>query len=127
MKLKGVSMLAAIAIFSLPVYATADVLDVLTVKLNKKCSVEQYQSIVDDINAHFKDRGWTAELLLPLHSQEQDSVFVVGRSSNVEALGRVIDYARAEQQEEGSTVSKLIAQAQKCGTLTSRASFVTTK
>jgi hypothetical protein len=127
MKLKGMSMLAAVAILSLPLYATADMLDVLTLKLQKKCSVEQLSQLNDDFNAYGKDKGAEYELLLPLHSPEQDVVFVVGRFPSAEAFGKMRDTFSAEMKQEGSDASTLSKRANKCVDLTNRSSFVTVK
>jgi hypothetical protein len=128
MKLKGVPMLAVIAILSLPLYATADMFDVLTVKLNKKCSLEQLNQLNDDFNAYGKDKGGAEyELLLPLHSPDQDVIFIVGRFASVEAFGKVEDTFNAEMKQDGSEASNLYQRANKCVTLTNRASAVTVK
>ena len=82
---------------------------------------------MDDFNAYFKDRDYQAELLVPLHSQEQDVVFVVGRSPSAEAFGKAYEHYESERKKDGSTVSELDARFEKCTTLTSRDSFVTVK
>ena len=128
MKFKGVSMLAAVAILSLPVYATADMLDILTLKLKDGCSLGQLNKLVDDFNAYGKDKGGGQyEVLVPLHSDNQGVVFVVGRFPSVEAFGKENDQFRTEQMTDGSDANKLYKRAMECTTLTNRASAVTVK
>ena len=128
MKLKGVSMLAVVAILSLPLYATADMWDVLTLELKKKCSLEQLNQLNDDFNAYYKDKGDPQyELLLPLHSPDQGVIFVVGRFPSVEAFGKAQDTFNAEMKQDGSDASNLSERADKCVTLTNRSSGVTVK
>lgn len=125
MRRSGLSMLASVALLSAPLQAGAELWDVIQFKLSEGCNLQKYTAIVNDFNAYYKDKGYQAQLLLPLHAEEQGGVFWVGRSSTTEVFGRAYDHWLAELAKPDSTVSKLSTRFQDCGTLVSRSSYIT--
>ena len=119
--------LVAAAMLAAPFSATADTVDVITVTVNDDCTLEKYLAIVDDFNAYYKDRSYQTEILVPVHSADQDAVIWVGRSPSHTAFGQAYDHWEAERVKQGSKVSKLNARLEACTTTVSRSSFQTAK
>ena len=118
-----ISAVVAVVLLGLPLRASADFVDVIQSKLTDDCSLEQYLASINDFNAYYKDKGCQVEILLPLHSDQQGTLYWVGRCTNAETFGRAVDHWNAEVAKDGSTVSKLSARFEKCTTSISRASY----
>ncbi len=107
--------------------AKAEMWDVLEITLSEKCTVEKYLKLVDDFNEYYKDKGYQAEILLPLHTENQAAIFWIGRTKNSEDFGKAYDHWLAGQAQDGSAVDKLSDRFADCGTTTSRSSFITAR
>ncbi len=127
MKIKGLWLFGLTAAFCLSTVAKADMWDVLEITLSEKCTVEKYLKLVDDFNEYYKDKGYQAEILLPLHTQNQAAIFWIGRTKNSEDFGKAYDHWLAGQAQDGSAVDKLSDRFADCGTTTSRSSFITAR
>ena len=128
MKIRSLALVVGIALLSSPLMAGADMVDVLTVKLNDGCGVEQLIQLGDDFNAYRKEHGSVQyEILTPLYSANQGVFIIVGRFPSQEAFGKAQDAFRAEQMQAGSAASKLIKRAIECAPLVSRESALTVK
>ena len=128
MRPKTLSVLIATAMLSMPLAASADMLDVIRTSLNDACSMEKYLAVVDDFNAYYKDKGYQTEILVPLHSDLGAGMVIwVGRSASFEVFGKAYDHWELELDKPGSTVSKLSARFDECTTDRSRASYITAK
>ena len=127
MKIKGLVLFGFAAAFCLSMVAKAEMWDVLEITLSEKCTVEKYLKIVDDFNQYYKDKGYQAEILLPLHTENQAAIFWIGRTKNSEDFGKAYDHWLAGQTQDGSGVDKLSDRFADCGTTTSRSSFITAR
>ncbi|MCH6564136.1 MAG: hypothetical protein IH800_17145 [Myxococcales bacterium] len=127
MKIKGLVLFGFAAAFCLSMVAKAEMWDVLEITLSEKCTVEKYLKIVDDFNQYYKDKGYQAEILLPLHTENQAAIFWIGRTKNSEDFGKAYDHWLAGQVQDGSAVDKLSDRFADCGTTTSRSSFITAR
>ena len=127
MKIKGLFLSGLAAAFCLSTVAKADMWDVLEITLSEKCTVEKYLNLVDDFNEYYKDKGYQAEILLPLHTENQAAIFWIGRTKNNEDFGKAYDHWLAGQAQDGSAVDKLSDRFADCGTTTSRSSFITAR
>ena len=124
MKRNVIAGLAALAVLGAPLHAAADMIDVINWKLNDGCDLAKFQAIVKDFNAYYKDKDYQAEILLPLHTQNQDAIFWVGRSSSATGFGTAYDHWLAGVAKDRSAVSKLNDRFNACATVTSRSSFM---
>lgn len=96
-----------IALLSLPFGTSADHMDVIQMKICENCSVAEYVAIMEDCNEQWgADYGYSAELAVPLQSDDLVSVFWVGRSANAEAFGKAWDAWRDAQADATSTAAK---------------------
>jgi hypothetical protein len=109
----------------LPIYAAADMVDVIQLELNEGCTLEQYLSAVDEFNAYYKDKGYQTEIMIPLHAPTVEGVLWVGRSESVTAFGKAYDHWEAELQKDGSAVSKLNERFDRCTDSILRESYTT--
>ncbi|TDJ05046.1 MAG: hypothetical protein E2O71_12080 [Deltaproteobacteria bacterium] len=115
------------AAFCLSMVAKAEMWDVLEFTLSEKCTVEKYLKIVDDFDQYYKDKGYQAEILLPLHTENQAPILWIGRTKNSEDFDKAYDHWLAGQAQDGSAVDKLSERFADCGTTTSRSSFITAR
>jgi hypothetical protein len=115
------SLFLLVALLALPLSAAAEYVDVIQVKLNDGCTVQQYAAIKNDFNDQFgKNHGYRAEILAPLQANELVSVFWVGRTANAAAFGAAWDAWRDGLADSDSVPAKLWARFQKCTTNQSR-------
>ena len=124
MKRTTIALSLALLGLALAVPASADVWDVIELKLTDKCDLEKYLEIVEDFNAYYTDRGYQTEILIPLHAETQDSLFWIGRTADTETFGRAYDHWVAERVKSGTEVSKLDSRFEKCSNLVSRSSYL---
>ncbi len=117
-------ILTALAILWLSPTASAEHWDVIQSKLTDGCTMQKYMAIVKDFNAYYQDKGYQAEILVPLHAEEQGSFFWIGRSASASAFGKAYDHWVMELPKEGSTVSQLSTRFQDCSDLVSRQSYM---
>jgi hypothetical protein len=116
--------LIAIMLLSLPLGAAADHMDVIEVKLNADCSVDTYLQIARDFNMDFGSKhGYKSEVLVPIQSQNLESLYWVGRSKNAAAFGAAWDSWRDELKDPNSVASKLWTRFAKCGMNVSRRGY----
>ena len=125
MKLRSLVLLGVLAVLVAPLYASADNLDVIVTKLKDGCTMEKYLAIAKDFNAYYADKGYKAEVLVPLHAETQNTVVWVGRSASTTAFGKAYDHWEAELGKKDSAVRKLNARFDECSTNTTRSSYVT--
>jgi hypothetical protein len=105
-----------IALLSFPFATFADHMDVIQMQLGDGCSVAQYVAIMKDFNEQWgKDYGYSAELAVPLQSDDLVSLFWVGRTANAEAFGKAWDAWRDAQSDPTSLAAKLQARFNACG------------
>lgn len=127
MKLRNLLLLGVLAVLVAPQHASADNLDVIVSKLKDGCTMEKYLAIVKDFNAYYADKGYKAEIAVPLHAETQDTFVWVGRSASTTAFGQAYDHWEADLGKKGSAVNKLNARFDECSTNTSRSSYVTAR
>ena len=107
---------------SLPVRSA--MYDVVTVKLQEGCTLEQLSKIVDDVAAYAKDNGGgTYELLAPLHSPHQGVYIVLERFPNATAFGTWTDHFGS--QPDDSEAGRIRTRAYQCVTIVSHSSALT--
>jgi hypothetical protein len=108
-------MFFAVLLLALPVSAAADHLDVIEVTLNEGCSLDKYMAITNDFNTQWASQnGYKAEILTPIQSQNQVSIYWTGRSANAAAFGKAWDTWRDAQADPNSIPSKLSARFGAC-------------
>ncbi len=98
--------------------------DVVTVKLQEGCTLEQLSKIVDDVAAYAKDNGGgTYELLAPPHSPHQGVYIVLERFPNATAFGTWTDHFGS--QPDDSVAGRIRTRAYQCVTIVSHSSALT--
>ena len=113
-------------LFASPFSVPADMVDVVTIKLNDGCDVAQLLQVHKDLNAYGeKNGGVPYDLLTPLHSDTQGVFFAVGRHPSVEAFGKSNDDFRAKAGVKGSAAATLLTRFSECAHIVTRASAVT--
>ena len=116
--------LLATAILLLPLPTLADHLDVIQLQLKEDCSVTQYVAIMKDFNDDWaKKYGYSAELAVPLQSDDLATVVWVGRSANAGAFGQAWDVWRDALADPESLPSKLQARFDACAVDKARRSY----
>ncbi len=99
-------------------------MDVIQVTLDPKCSLAEYVKIKDDFNASWGDQnGYRAEVVVPIQSEDLQSVFWVGRTADAAAYGKAWDNWRDETANPKSIAGKLQKRFNKCSTNTSRRGY----
>ena len=100
--------------------------DVVTVKLQEGCTLDQLSKIVDDVAAYAKDNGGgTYELLAPLHSPNQGVYIVLERFPDATTFGKWTDHFGS--QPDDSEAGKIRTRAYQCVTIVNHASALTVK
>lgn len=118
--------LLLIAALLLPTPAIASTLDVIVSKLKGGCTFATYQGITRDFNETWgKAHGYSAQLMLPVHSPDTNVVIWVGTTASAEAFGKAWDVWRTALANPNSTEAKLQARFDACSTQISRASYDT--
>jgi hypothetical protein len=118
------NLILIVALFVLPLSASADYMDVIQVKLDDKCSVDKYVEIKNDFNEQWgKNNGYMAEVLVPIQNDDLVSLFWVGRTANAAAFGAAWDAWRDQLTDSKSVAAKLWARLQKCAGNQSRSGF----
>jgi hypothetical protein len=117
-------MLAAL-LLTLPIMASADSLDVIEFKLKEGCDFSTYMAIVKDFNAWGKAHGYQAEILMPLHRANLETMYWVGRAASAEAFGHGWDTWRDAQSDPNSVPAKLWARLAACSLNLNRAAYDT--
>jgi hypothetical protein len=116
--------LLLIAALLLPGPAMANSLDVITSKLKAGCTFQTYLGITRDFNETWgKANGYTAEVLLPVHSPDSSMVVWVGNTASAQAFGKAWDTWRNALANPNSVEAKLQARFDACSTQISRASY----
>jgi len=107
--------LLALALVCVPVFAAADYLDVIQMKLKDGCSLDQLVSITKDFNEQWgKSHGYKGEIAAPLQSDDMASTYFVGRTASAEAFGKAWDSWRDDLSDAKSLPAKLNARFEKC-------------
>jgi hypothetical protein len=109
--------LILIAALMLPLPGLADYMDVIEFKLNEGCSFDEYLEIVEDFNETWgKKNGYTAEVAVPLYSNDLVNMFWVGRTEDATSFGKAWDAWRDEQADSDSTAAQLSQRFEACET-----------
>ncbi len=117
-------LLLTIAVLLVPIYASAEHLDVIQFKLREGCTLETEVAIKNDFNAQWgKSHGYIAEIASPVSSNDLASYYWIGRTANAEAFGKSWDAWRNELSDPKSVAANLWERFQKCGTNESRRSY----
>jgi len=119
-------ILAAL-LLTLPVMASAETLDVIEFKLKEGCDFATYMTIVKDFNAWGTAYGYQAEILMPLHRANLETMYWVGRAASAEAFGNAWDTWRDALSDAASVPAKLWARMDACSLNLNRAAYDTYK
>lgn len=107
--------LILLALLALPLSAAAEHLDVIQTELKEGCSLEQYRAIAKDFNDQWgKSHGYSAQIAVPVQSNDLKSVYWLGRSASAESFGKAWDTWRDELSDPKSVAAKLQARFEKC-------------
>ena len=118
--------IVALLLVALPAVAAADYVDVLSARLKDGCSVATFGQIVKDFNATWAKEGtYKAELLVPMMSQDVQTLYWVGRTKDAEAFGKGLERWYREAMDPNSDAGKLNARMNQCVTWGSRGGFTT--
>jgi hypothetical protein len=115
--------LIALALLALPMAATADHLDVIEFKMQQGCDFAKYMAIVKDFNEWGKGFGYQAEILMPLHRANLETMYWIGRTADAEAFGKAWDAWRDALSNADSVPAKLWARFGACTVNLNRAGF----
>ena len=108
----------------LPGPAMANTLDVITSKLKDGCTFGTYLGITRDFNESWgKANGYTAQVMLPVHSSDSRMIVWVGNTASAQAFGKAWDVWRNAMANSNSVEAKLQARFDACSTQISRASY----
>ena len=115
----------ALVLLLLPLSASAaGHMDVIQVTLHEKCPVAKYAAIKDDFNDTWgKQNGYLAEIVVPIQSEDLQSVFWVGRTANAAAYGKAWDTWRDETANSKTTAGRLQERFDECSTNDSRRGY----
>jgi hypothetical protein len=124
--MKPMKKILAALLLTLPVMASADTLDVIEFKLKEGCDFATYMAIVKDFNASWGEAyGYKAEILMPLHRANLETMYWVGRATSAEAFGDGWDAWRDAQSDPASVPAKLWARMDACSLNLNRAAYDT--
>ena len=110
-------------LFLSPMIASADHIDVFEFKFNGKCTFEKYLGVVKEFNQWGAKYDYKAEILVPIQSNNLESMYWVGRSKSAAAFGKAWDTWRNAVADPNSVESKLLARLTACGTNISRQGY----
>ncbi len=114
----------ALVLLLLPLSASADHMDVIQVTLDEDCSLEEYVAIKNDFNETWgKKNGYLAEIVVPIQSDDLQSIFWVGRSADAAAYGKAWDTWRDETANSKSVAGKLQERFDECSDNDSRRGY----
>ena len=105
-----------IALFTMPLTAVAEHMDVIQFKMNEGCTFETYMEIVADFNEWGEDYGYRAKIAVPLQNEDLTSMYWVGSSEDAAAFGAAWDSWRDAQSDPDSMPAKLMARFAACTT-----------
>ena len=109
--------LLLIAALLLPGPVMANTIDVITSKLKDGCSFETYLGITREFNASWgKANGYTAQVMLPVHSSDSRMIVWVGNTASAQAFGKAWDVWRNAMANPNSVEAKLQARFDACST-----------
>lgn len=123
MKLKTITKLAITAAFLLPGSAFAKHMDVIESEFRDGCNIAKLMPIVADFNKWGEAYGYSAEIALPLQSQNLTHYFWIGTSANAASFGAAWDAWRDAQADANSVPAKLQARFTACSNNLSRRSY----
>lgn len=106
-------ILLAIALL-LPFSASADHMDVIEFKMLDGCSFEKYMAIVSDFNEWGEDYGYSAEIAIPLQSNNLTSYYWLGTSPDAASFGKAWDAWRDALGDSDSEPAKLAERFAEC-------------
>jgi len=103
----------------------ADHLDVIGFTLDEDCSFSDYMEIVGDFNAWGEERGYQTEIAAPVHHDNMQTYYWIGRSANGETFGKAYDEWVAGLFDEDSGPYALNERFRDCAINDSRRSYLT--
>jgi hypothetical protein len=116
--------LVAIVLLALPMGAIADHLDVIEFKLKAGCTFSTYMQIAKDFNSQWGAKNaYKSEILMPLQSNNLESLYWVGRSKDAASFGKAWDTWRDETMDPNSVAGRLSARFDACAENLSRRSY----
>ena len=105
-------------IFSLllfvPVFASAEHIDVIKFQLADGCAFSEYLEIRNDFNEWAEPYGYSSSIAVPLQNDDLESYYWIGTSANAAAFGKIWDTWRDALSDPDSTESKLWVRFQAC-------------
>ncbi len=114
----------AFALLALPLGAAADHLDVIDFKLKEGCDFAKFVQIAHDFNTQWgANRGYHAEVAIPLQSNDLESMRWLGRSKDAATFGKAWDAWRTEITDPSTVAGKLAARFGACSVNTGRRGF----
>ena len=116
-------VLLAIAAAGFAAPAQAEYWDVIAFKLNEGCSFQTHQQITADFNRWGAAYGYEAKILMPLYSDDLETMYWVGSSANAAEFGTAWDAWRNAQADSDSEPAKLWARFVECSTNVRRAGY----
>ena len=102
------------AMLLLPLSALGDHMDVIEFRLLEACSFPKYMEIVSDFNEWGKEYGYTAEIAVPLQSENLTNMYWLGTSANAASFGKTWDAWRDALDDPDSEPAKLSARFSDC-------------
>ena len=108
-----------------PMTAFAGHMDVIGFHMTGDCSTEQYMQIVRDFNDNWgKDNGYHAEVVQPLHNDDLETWYWLGRTEDSVAFGKAWEQWVSDLGDPDSVASGLWERFQQCETNMSRSSYI---
>ncbi len=112
-----------IGLFTLPLPAFAEHMDVIQFKLQDGCTLESYMAIVNDFNAWGEAYGYQTRIAVPLHSPNLESMYWLGTSEDAATFGKAWDTWRNALSDPDSGPAQLSARLASCMVNLSRDSY----
>ena len=104
--------------------AAADHLDVIEFTFNGGCGFSTYMQIVKDCNAQWGVKhACQAEVLMPIRSNNLQSMHWVGRTKDAAAFGKAWETRRDESADTSTVAGKLWARFLACSTNVGRRGY----
>lgn len=104
--------------------AQAAHMDVIAFQMTGECSFAEYMENVGNFNEWAEPKGYSAQILMPLASDDLQTFFWVGTSADSATFGAAYDMWMKGLGDDDSTPSELMERFEECSTNVSRSSYL---
>jgi hypothetical protein len=116
-------LLTGAALFAAATAAHAEYLDVIAFQMTGECTFAEYMETVNEFNEWAEPRGYTAQVLMPLSSDNLQTYYWVGTSADAAVFGKAYEEWLDGMGDSKSAPSRLNARFGECVNNMSRSSY----